>query len=119
MPHKDSYLFQVIIDNDLLNGEKYDNIDTDIQKFSESINIETNIISTNNIKNIEKNSNSGFSTGLIIAIIIPSAFVLIGLFAIAIVCGRAKTPPNRKNNLPKKRNDFSSSEINRVANSGN
>ena len=117
MPHKYSNLFQVIIDNDLLNGEKYDNID--IQKFSESVNIETNINSANNTKNIKKNSSSGFSAGLIIAIIIPSAFVLIGLFAIAIVCGRAKTPPNRKNNLPNKRNDFSSSEINRVANSGN
>ena len=76
MPHKDSYLFQVIIDNDLLNGEKYDNIDTDIQKFSESINIERNINSTNNTENIDKKTiSSGFSAGLIIAIIIPSSFV--------------------------------------------
>ena len=55
MPYIDSNPFQVIIDNDLLNGEKYDNIDTDIQKFSESINIEININSTNNTENIEKN----------------------------------------------------------------
>ena len=54
MPYKDNNPFQVIIDNDLLNGEKYDNIDTDIQKFSESVNIERNINSTNNTENIEK-----------------------------------------------------------------
>ena len=76
MPHKDSYLFQVIIDNDLLNGEKYDNIDTDIQKFYESVNIERNINSRNNTENMElKTSSSGLSAGIIIAIIIPSSFV--------------------------------------------
>ena len=99
MPYIDSNPFQVIIDNDLLNGEKYDNIDTDIQKFSESVNIETKINSRNNTKNIEKNSSSGFSARLIIAIVIPSVVVIIGLFTIAIVCGRAKTPPPNRNNL--------------------
>ena len=39
MPYKDSNPFQAIIDNGLLNGENYDNIDIDIQIFSESINI--------------------------------------------------------------------------------
>ena len=71
--------------NDLLNLEKYDNIDTDIQKFSESVNIETNINSANNTKNIKKNSSSGFSAGLIIAIVIPIALVIIGLFTIDVV----------------------------------
>ena len=68
---------------------------------------------------MKKNSSSGFYAGLIIAIVISSVVVIIGLFTIVIVCGRAKTPPSYRNNLPKKRNDFSSSEINRVANSGN
>ena len=53
MPHKDSNLFQVIIDNDLLKEENYDDI-SNIQKFSESINIEIDINSTNNTENIEK-----------------------------------------------------------------
>ena len=110
--------FKYFIDNDLLIGEKYDYINTDIQKFSESINIGTDINSTNNIKNIEKNSSSWFSTGLIIKIIIPSVVVIIDLFTVAILCGRVNTPFNR-NNLLKKSNDFSSSEINMVANSGN
>ena len=47
-------LFKYFIDNDLLIGEKYDYINTDIQKFSESINIEIDINSTNNTENIEK-----------------------------------------------------------------
>ena len=53
MPHKDSNLFQVIIDSDLLIEEKYNDI-SDIKNFSESINIEININSTNNTENIEK-----------------------------------------------------------------
>ena len=118
MPYKDSNPFQVIIDSDLLKEDNYDDI-SNIQKFSESVNIEIDINSTNNTENIEKKTSSnGFSIGLIIAIIIPSAFVLIGLFVIAIVWGRAKTSSTRPN-LAKKRNDFSSTEINRVANSGN
>ena len=90
-----------------------------ISNFSESINIEININSTNNTKNIEKNSSSGFSAGLIIAIVIPSVVVIICLFTIGIVCGRVNNPPPNRNNLPNKRNDFSSSKINRVANSCN
>ena len=54
MPYKDSNPFQVIIDSDLLKEENYDDI-SNIQKFSESINIEININSTNNAENIEKN----------------------------------------------------------------
>ena len=85
MPYKDSNPFQVIIDSDLLKEENYDDI-SNIQKFSESINIDIDINSTNNTENIDKKtSSSGFSIGLIIATIIPSAFVLIGLFVIAIV----------------------------------
>ena len=75
IPYKDGNHFQVIIDSDLLKEENYDDI-SNIQKFSESINIEIDINSTNNTENIEKKtSSSGFSIGLIIAIIIPSAFV--------------------------------------------
>ena len=53
MPYKDSNPIQVIIDSDLLIEEKYNDI-SDIQKFSDSVNIETNINSTNNTENIEK-----------------------------------------------------------------
>ena len=53
MPYKDSNPFQVIIDSDSLKEENYDDI-SNIQKFSESINIEININSTNNTENIEK-----------------------------------------------------------------
>ena len=53
MPYKDNNPFQVIIDSDLLIEEKYNDI-SDIQKFSDSVNIETNINSTNNTENIEK-----------------------------------------------------------------
>ena len=96
-PYKDRFPLQVIIDSDLLNSD-------------------TNINSTNNTE--IKTASSGSSTGLIIAIVIPSAVVLIGLIVIAVVFGRAKAPPTRPN-LPNRRNDISSSEINRVANSGN
>ena len=53
MPYKDSNPFQVIIDSDLLKEENNDDI-SNIQKFSESINIEIDINSTNNAENIEK-----------------------------------------------------------------
>ena len=99
-PYKYTIPFQVIIENNLL---KSDNIDTKIN-------------STNN-KEIKTRS-SGFSAGLIIAIVIPGDIVVIGMIVIAVVCHRAKAPPTMPN-LPNKRNDFLSSEENKVTNSGN
>ena len=65
-----------------------------------------------------KNSSRRFSVGLIIAIVIPSVVVIIGLVVIAIVCSRTNSPPI-KPNLPNKSIDLSSTEINKDANSYN
>ena len=63
-----------------------------------------------------KNSSRRFSVGLIIAIVIPSIVVIIGLIVIGIVCSRVNSPPP-KPNLPNKNIDISSSELNKVVNS--
>ena len=62
-----------------------------------------------------KNSSRRFSVGLIIAIVIPSIVVIIGLIVIGIVCSRVNSPPP-KPNLPNKNIDISSSELNKEEN---
>ena len=62
-----------------------------------------------------KNSSRRFSVGLIIAIVIPSIVVIIGLIVIGIVCSKVNSPPP-KPNLPNKNIDISSSELNKEEN---
>ena len=64
-----------------------------------------------------KSSSSGLSAGIIIAIVIPSVVVIIGLVFMAIACSRTNSPPT-KSNLPNKNIDISTSEINKEENSG-
>ena len=64
-----------------------------------------------------KSSSSGLSAGIIIAIVIPSIVVIIGLVFMAIACSRTNSPPT-KSNLPNKNIDISTSEINKEENSG-
>ena len=64
-----------------------------------------------------KSSSSGLSAGIIIAIVIPSVVVIIGLVFMAIACSRTNSLPT-KPNLPNKNIDISTSEINKEENSG-
>ena len=64
-----------------------------------------------------KSSSSGLSAGIIIAIVIPSVVVIIGLVFMAIACSRTYSLPT-KPNLPNKNIDISTSEINKEENSG-
>ena len=64
-----------------------------------------------------KSSSSRLSAGIIIAIVIPSVVVIIGLVFMAIACSRTNSPPT-KSNLPNKNIDISTSEINKEENSG-
>ena len=64
-----------------------------------------------------KSSSSGLSAGIIIAIVIPSVVVIIGLVFMAIACSRTNSSPT-KPNLQNKNIDISTSEINKEENSG-
>ena len=64
-----------------------------------------------------KSSSSGLSAGIIIAIVIPSIVVIIGLVFMAIACSRTNSSPTRPN-LQNKNIDISTSEINKEENSG-
>ena len=64
-----------------------------------------------------KSSSSGLSAGLIIAIVIPSVVVIMGLVFLAIAFSRSKSSPSNPN-LPNKTIDISSSEINKEENTG-
>ena len=82
----------------------------DITDISDIIN------NTDSINTEIKNSSRRFSTGLIIAIVVPCVVVIIGLIVIGFVCNKRHSTPV-KPNLPNKNIDVSSSELNKEENS--
>ena len=82
----------------------------DITDISDTIN------NTDSINTEIKNSSRRFSTGLIVAIVVPCVLVIIGLIVIGFVCNKIHSTPV-KPNLPNKNIDVSSSELNKEENS--